>query len=130
MLFPPLISALAMFAFGFLALRVNPQRATNRVLAIICFVSAVMFTMQLIARYYGDLYAVDHVSNPMPWVRLRYACIGFLCPFMVWTCYYVISGRFSGPRNLVLKLSPWAVISLFLVIVAFTEGFKSSESRP
>src|SRR5262245_29856941 len=66
----------------------------------------------------------------MSWVRLRYACIGSLCPLMVWACYYVVSGRFTGARNLALKLTPWGIVSLFLMIIPFTEAFKSSESRP
>lgn len=119
-----------MLAFGTSALRINRKRAANQVLAIVCFASVAMFTFQLIARYQGARYAVDHISNPMPWVRLRFACIGFLCPFMVWTCYYVLSGRFTSARDLARKLAPWAAISLFLVVVPFTEAFKSSASRP
>ncbi len=130
MLFPPLISALVMLFFGLSALRLNARRPTNQVLAVVCLVSTLMFTMQLVARYYGAQYAIDHVSNPMPWVRLRYACIGFLCPLMVWACYYIVSGRFTSRRNLALKLIPWGIISLFLMTIPFTEAFKSSASRP
>jgi signal transduction histidine kinase len=126
----PLISGLVMLAFGASALKLNARRATNQVFAIVCFVSTAMFFFQLIARYYGAQYAIDHMSNPMPWVRLRFACIGFLCPLMIWTCYYVVSGRYRDRKHLVQKIAPWAVVSLFLMIVPFTEAFKSSASRP
>lgn len=66
----------------------------------------------------------------MPWVRARLSVIGLLCPFLVWSCYYVISGRYASRRNLILKLLPWALISSFLMIVPFTEAFKPSTSRP
>jgi len=130
MFFFPLTIALLMTAFGVAALRLNPRRPTNQVLAAVCFVSALMFIFQLIARYQGARYAIDLVSNPMPWVRLRFACIGLLCPLMVWMSYYVVSGRYTSRANLVLKLAPWAVISLVLIGISFTEAFKGSASRP
>ena len=49
---------------------------------------------------------------------------------MVWMSYYVVSGRYKNRANLALKLAPWALISLFLVAISFTEAFKSSASRP
>lgn len=130
MFFFPLAIALLMMAFGVAALRLNPRRPTNQVLAAVCFISAFMFIFQLIARHEGARYAIDQVSNPMPWVRLRFACIGLLCPLMVWMSYYVVSGRYTTRANLVLKLAPWAVISLVLVGISFTEAFKGSASRP
>jgi hypothetical protein len=126
----PLITAIALLMFGAYALRQNPRRATNRVLAAVCLVAAISLALQFVARIHGDRYLVDRVSNPMPWVRARLSVIGLLCPFLVWSCYYVISGRYASRRNLILKLLPWALISSFLMIIPFTEAFKPSTSRP
>ena len=123
MLFVPLATAVAMLAFGLAALRLNPRRPTNRVLAAVCFVSVVLFVAQVVARHLGHRYAFDHVSNPMPWVRVRFACIGLLCPFLVWACYHVVSGRYAGTRQLAWKLAPWAVLSAGLVVISF-RGFQ------
>lgn len=130
MLFFPFVFALVMFAFGISALRLNPRRPANQILAAVCFISALMFLAQLAARYQGAQYAIDQISNPMPWVRVRFACIGLLCPMMVWLCYYVVSGRYTDRANLVRKMIPWIAISAALVVVAFSETFKSSDSRP
>lgn len=130
MLFFPAVFAIVMLGFGCAAISVNHRRPTNQVLAGICFLGAIMFGAQLVARHHGAQYLVDGVSDPMPWVRLRFAAIGLLCPMMVWLCYYVVSGRYKGRLDLFARMAPAIFISVLLVAVSYSEAFKSSASRP
>lgn len=57
----PLITAIALLMFGAYALRQNPRRATNRVLAAVCLVAAISLALQFVARIHGDRYLVDRV---------------------------------------------------------------------
>ena len=61
---------------GIGALRLNPHRPINRALATICFLSVLIFSAQLVAKHQGALYLVDRASNPLPWIRLKFALIG------------------------------------------------------
>ncbi len=119
-----------MLGFGIGALRLNPRRPISQALATICFLSVLIFAAQLMAKHMGALFLLDHASNPLPWIRLKFGLIGLLSPFMVWVCYYLVSGRYSSPRNLLYKLTPWIGLSAFLFFFPFTEAFKPSDSLP
>jgi hypothetical protein len=129
-MFYPLLTALVMLGVGIGALRLNPKRPINRALATVCFLSVLIFTAQLVAKHQGALYLIDGTSNPLPWIRLKYALIGLLSPLMVWVCYYLVSGRYSSRRDLLAKLTPWIALSAFLFYFPFTEGFKPDDSLP
>lgn len=129
-MFFPLLTAIVMLGIGIGALRLNPRRSINQALAAVCFLSVLIFAAQLIAKFEGARYAVDHTSNPLPWIRLKFALIGVLSPLMVWVCYYLVSGRYDSRRDLLLKLLPWIALSGFLFCFAFTEGFRPNDSLP
>lgn len=119
-----------MLGVGIGALRLNFRRPINRAVATVCFLSVLIFAAQLVAKHQGALYLVDRTCNPLPWIRLKFALIGLLSPLMVWVCYYLVSGRYSSRRNLLIKLSPWIILSGFLFWFPFTEGFKPDDSLP
>ncbi len=129
-MFFPLLTALVMLGFGVGVLWLNARRPTNQALAVICFLSVLVFAAQLVAKHLGAQYLVDRSTNPLPWIRLKFALIGLLSPLMVWVCYYLVSGRYSSRRNLILKLLPWIALSIFLFAFPFTEGFKPNTSLP
>lgn len=130
MFFYPIITCLLMLGFGICALVLNPRRSTNKALAAICFFGVAFFATQLTAKYLGVLFWTDRSANPLPWIRVKYAVIAIMSPYLVWLCYYVISGRYESRRDLHKKMIPWAAISLFLSIFAFTEWFKPDTSTP
>lgn len=119
-----------MLGFGIGALRLNPRRPLNQALATICFFSVLVFTAQLIAKYHGNRFWEDRTSNPLPWIRLKFAFIGLISPLMVWVCYYLVSERYTSRRDLLFKLSPWIALSGFLFVFPFTQGFKPDSSLP
>src|SRR5687768_3148727 len=129
-MFYPLLTAIVMLGVGIGALRLNFRRPINQALATVCFLSVLIFSAQLVAKHQGVLYLIDHISNPLPWIRLKFALIGLLSPLMVWVCYYLVSGRYSSRRNLLFKLSPWIALSGFLFYFTFTESFKPDDSLP
>lgn len=129
-MFYPLLTAIVMLAVGIGALRLNLRRPINQAVATVCFLSVLIFSAQLIAKHQGALYLIDHTSNPLPWIRLKFALIGLLSPLMVWVCYYLVSGRYSSRRDLLVKLSPWIILSGFLFWFPFTQGFKPDDSLP
>lgn len=129
-MFYPLLTAIVMLGVGIGALRLNPRRPINQALATVCFLSVLIFSAQLVAKHQGALYLIDRTSNPLPWIRLKFALIGLLSPLMVWVCYYLVSGRYTSRRNLFFKLTPWIVLSAFLFWFPFTEDFKPNDSLP
>ena len=129
-MFFPFVTALVMLGFGIGVLWLNAKRPTNQALAAICFLSVLVFAAQLVAKHLGAQYLIDRSTNPLPWIRLKFALIGLLSPLMVWVCYYLVSGRYSSRRNLLLKLLPWVALSIFLFVFPFTEGFKPKTSLP
>lgn len=129
-MFFPLLTALVMLGIGIGALRLNAKRPINWALAIVCFLGVLIFAAQLVAKIEGGQYLVDQTSNPLFWIRLKFALIGLLSPLMVWVCYYLVSGRYKSPRDLLFKLIPWIVLSAFLFCFAFTDGFKPDDSLP
>lgn len=129
-MFYPLLTAIVMLGVGIGALRLNFRRPINQAVATVCFLSVLIFTAQLVAKHQGALYLIDRTSNPLPWIRLKFALIGLLSPLMVWVCYYLVSGRYSSQRNLLIKLSPWIILSGFLFWFPFTTGFKPDDSLP
>jgi signal transduction histidine kinase len=130
MFFFPLLTAVVMLGFGIGALRLNPRRPINQALAIICFLSVLIFAVQLVAKFEGAKYLVDRTSNPLLWIRLKFALIGVLSPLLVWVCYYLVSGRYTSKWHLLLKLTPWITLSAFLFYFPFTEAFKPDDSLP
>lgn len=129
-MFFPLVTALAMLGFGIGALRLNRQRPLNQALAAICFLSVLVFTAQIIAKHHGSRFWIDRTSNPLPWIRLKFAFIGLISPLMVWVCYYLVSERYTSRRDLLLRLLPWIALSGFLFVFPFTQGFKPDSSLP
>lgn len=129
-MFFPLLTAFVMLGVGIGALRLNARRPINQALATVCFLSVLIFSAQLVAKHQGALYLVDRTSNPLPWIRLKFALIGLLSPLMVWVCYYLVSGRCATWRELLPKIAPWLALSAFLFWFAFTEGFKPNDSLP
>ncbi len=129
-MFFPAVTAFVMLGFGLAVLWLNVRRPTNQALAAICFLSVLVFGAQLTAKHLGAQYLIDHTTNPLPWIRLKFALIGVLSPLMVWVCYYLVSGRYTSRRNLIVKLLPWIALSVFLFLFPFTEGFKPSTSLP
>lgn len=129
-MFFPLVTALVMLGFGIGVLWLNARRPTNQALAAICFISVLIFAAQLVAKHLGAQYLIDRSTNPLPWIRLKFALIGLLSPLMVWVCYYLVSWRYSSHRNLLLKLLPWVALSIFLFVFPFTQGFKPDTSLP
>jgi signal transduction histidine kinase len=129
-MFYPLLTAIVMLGVGIGALRLNFRRPINQAVATVCFLSVLIFSAQLVAKHQGALYLIDRTSNPLPWIRLKFALIGLLSPLMVWVCYYLVSGRYSSRRNLLIKLSPWIILSGFLFWFPFTTGFKPDDSLP
>jgi signal transduction histidine kinase len=119
-----------MLGVGIGALRLNFRRPINQAVATVCFLSVLIFSAQLIAKHQGALYLIDRTSNPLPWIRLKFALIGLLSPLMVWVCYYLVSGRYSSRWDLLVKLSPWIILSGFLFWFPFTHGFKPDDSLP
>lgn len=129
-MFFPFVTALVMLGFGIGVLWLNARRPTNQALAAICFLSVTVFAAQLVAKHLGAQYLIDRSTNPLPLIRLKFALIGLLSPLMVWVCYYLVSGRYSSRRNLLLKLLPWIALSIFLFAFPFTEAFKPKTSLP
>ncbi|HVS50852.1 MAG TPA: ATP-binding protein [Opitutaceae bacterium] len=129
-MFLPFVTAVLMLGIGIGVLCLNAKRPTNQALAAICFLGVLFFAAQLAAKYLGAKYPLDHSYNPLPWVRLKFGFVGLMSPLMVWVCYYLVSGRYTSRRNLLIKLSPWVGLSLFLSFFAFSEGFIPNSSLP
>ena len=121
MYFFPLMTAIVMGGFGVHALWLNPKRATNQVMALICLLSAMVFVTRCVGYHFTEKWLIDHTANPLPWVRLRFATIGIMGSFLVWLCYYIVSGRYTTRRNLFYKLLPWIGVSLVLGVLPFTD---------
>src|SRR3954465_1191092 len=129
MFFPALI-ALFLLGVGVAALSLNAKRAINQVLAAVCFAGVLFFAAQLTAKYEAAKYLATGIGSPLVWVRLKFAIVAVISPTLVWLCFYVASGRYDNRRHLILKMIPWMCLSCVLVGLAFTEGFKPSDSLP
>lgn len=130
MLFFPAITALFVSCTAIFALWANPGRAVNRVLSAVCWASSGVLVCQLMARLEGAKFEADGTGDPLFWVRARFSLIALLCPFLVWTSYHVVAGRYKSNRGLFLKTLPWLLVSLALTVVPWTEGFKPHTSLP
>lgn len=130
MIFLPIVTVALLLACGTYALKQNSARPTNRILAAICFIGSLVQALQVVARIQGARYWTDPTINPLPWVRARYMVIAILCPFLIWACFYLISGQYKSRRDLVKKLFPWGLVSVVLMCFPALEAFKPSNSRP
>lgn len=130
MFFFPALTALFLLGVGIAAFGLNPKRAINQVLAAICFAGVLFFAAQLTAKYEGAKFVMTGVGSPLFWIRVKFAIIALISPTMVWLCFYVVSGRYDNRRHLIRKMIPWICVSGCLAALAFTEGFKPSDSLP
>ena len=130
MFFFPALTAMFLLGVGIAAFWVNPKRAINQVLAAICFAGVLFFAAQLTAKYEGAKYVMTGIGSPLFWIRVKFAIIALISPTMVWLCFYIVSGRYRDRRHLVRKMIPWVCVSCGLMALAFTEGFKPSDSLP
>lgn len=130
MLFFPTLTALFLLGVGIATFSLNPRRAINRVLATVCFAGVLFFAAQLTAKFEGAKFLATGAGDPLLWIRIKFAIIAFISPSMVWLCFYVVSGRYNDRRHLFRKMIPWLIVSCSLAALAFTEGFKPSDSLP
>lgn len=130
MFFFPALTATFLLCVGIATLWLNPRRAINQVLAVVCFTGVMFFAAQLTAKYEGAKYLMTGTGSPLLWIRIKFAIVAMISPALVWLCFYVVSGRYKDGRHLLKKMVPWIFISCFLAALAFTEGFKPNDSLP
>lgn len=130
MFFFPALIAVFLLGVGIAALSLHAKRAINQVLAAVCFAGVLFFAAQLTAKYEAAKYLATGVGSPLIWVRFKFAIVALISPTLVWLCFYVASGRYDNRRQLIRKMIPWVCLSCFLAALAFTEGFKPSDSLP
>ncbi|MEO6750799.1 MAG: ATP-binding protein [Opitutus sp.] len=130
MFFFPALIAVFLLGVGIAALSLHAKRAINQVLAAVCFAGVLFFAAQLTAKYEAAKYLTTGIGSPLFWVRVKFAIVALISPTLVWLCFYVASGRYDNRRHLIRKMIPWVCLSCLLAAVAFTEGFKPSDSLP
>ena len=130
MFFFPALIAVFLLGVGIAALSLHVKRAINQVLAAVCFAGVLFFAAQLTAKYEAAKYVMTGIGSPLIWVRIKFAIVAVISPTLVWLCFYVASGRYDNRRHLIRKMIPWICLSAILAVVAFTEGFKPSDSLP
>ncbi len=123
------IAMLIVLGCGINVLWINSRRRINQIFAWICFICVFYFAFTLVSRYEANRYLVDHVYRGLPWVRLTWTTTA-LMPLYLWALFYVVSGHYRSRRDLFWKLLPWAIVSLALVVTAWSQAFITRANLP
>lgn len=122
-------AALLTLATGASTLWVNPQRAVNRVFALVSIATTLWLSFVYMALSSGSEFPANPSANPIPWLRAA-SSVGALFPWMLWLLKESIVTAGSKASRLFARSWPWLAATILLSALCFTEYFIPSDSTP